>query len=96
MCGMILHALRPCLHGGGGLQVGEVTRLSRGKKKKPTFTCSLTILEVNPMVKFFFRFPLNYSSPPLFLLALKPQIIQLSAGRVCKLDNVYTTKNLFK
>ena len=34
-------ALRACLHGGGGPQVGEVTCLG-GVKKHPSFTCNLT------------------------------------------------------
>ena len=33
--------LRPCLHGGGGPQVGEVTRLAV-VEKWPAFTCKLT------------------------------------------------------
>ena len=33
--------LRACLHGGGGPQVGEVTRLGE-VKKWPSFTCNLT------------------------------------------------------
>ena len=34
--------LRACLHGGGGPQVGEVTRLAV-VEKWPAFTCKLTI-----------------------------------------------------
>ena len=37
-----LLALRACLHGGGGPQVGEVTRLAV-VEKWPAFTCKLTI-----------------------------------------------------
>ena len=35
--------LRACLHGGGGPQVGEVTRLAV-VEKWPAFTCKLTTL----------------------------------------------------
>ena len=37
-------ALRACLHGGGGPQVGEVTRLAV-VEKWPAFTCKLTTPE---------------------------------------------------
>ena len=33
--------MRACLHGGGGPQVGEVTRLG-GLKKNPSFICNVT------------------------------------------------------
>ena len=36
-----LQSLRACLHGGGGPQVGEVTRLAV-VEKWPAFTCKLT------------------------------------------------------
>ena len=35
------HQIRACLHGGGGPQVGEVTRLG-GVRNYPSFTCNLT------------------------------------------------------
>ena len=38
-----IHELRACLHGGGGPQVGEVTRLAV-VEKWPAFTCKLTTL----------------------------------------------------
>ena len=37
----LLGSFRACLHGGGGPQVGEVTRLG-GVKQKPSCTCNLT------------------------------------------------------
>ena len=36
-----IHTVRACLHGGGGPQVGEVTRLAV-VEKWPAFTCKLT------------------------------------------------------
>ena len=38
---ILLQCLRACLHGGGGPQVGEVTRLAV-VEKWPAFTCKLT------------------------------------------------------
>ena len=39
--GIFTGRLRACLHGGGGPQVGEVTRLAV-VEKWPAFTCKLT------------------------------------------------------
>ena len=41
----LLGSFRACLHGGGGPQVGEETRLG-GVKQKPSFTCNLNFLKI--------------------------------------------------
>ena len=39
--GFLSLTAKACLHGGGGPQVGEVTRLG-GVRKEASFTCNLT------------------------------------------------------